>query len=276
MSVALRPRDVTALTPIVDALDAVRARLGEAPVHGVTPSLMLPADADREWIPASRFADGSALPELLAAACLRWPGDPHVAGALAWKSYAYWVTMPVVVGFASARIVPNVAADNVRVRIHGDPPFVELGLIRPEVAQHANDDLLLATLRESLMDRHLELVLDQLHRLVRVGRRTLLGSVASAVCYALLRTREVPPGTSAARILADHVPESAAHVLADHALVPVANAILETLGLADLVAFGPDDAGRLTVARRTCCLAFALPSPRICSGCCIPADRLVR
>ena len=88
-----------------------------------------------------------------------------------------------------------------------------------------------------VFERHLLPVLDQLHDGVRVGRRTLLGSVASAVCYALLRASDVLPGGA----------------------VPAATRSSDALDLADLVDFGPDEHGRLTVARRTCCLAFALP-----------------
>lgn len=260
MVAAVHSGDLTALVPIIRTLDAVRARHGEAPVHGVTRSLMLPrhADASHGWIPATQFANGAAMPELLAAAHERWPGEPHVAGALAWKSYAYWATLPAVVGFAVAGRVPNVAADNMRVRIHGEAPFVEFGLERPEISFGAenpapvDDAALLTTLRETLMERHLDPVLDRFHEVVRVGRRTLLGSVASAVCYALLRASDVLPGSA----------------------VPTAHAILDALDLSDLVDFGPDEQGRLAVHRRTCCLAFALPVPKVCSGCCIPTDRL--
>jgi ferric iron reductase protein FhuF len=41
--------------------------------------------------------------------------------------------------------------------------------------------------------------------------------------------------------------------------------VLAALGVARLVDLSPD--GR--VRRRTCCLAFALPEPKVCDGCCI-------
>jgi ferric iron reductase protein FhuF len=150
------------------------------------------------------------------------------------------VVLPVALGFATVGLVPDMSAGNVLVRMHGRDPFVEIGLIRP---------LITGSLRTSLLDDHLVPVLDRLHEEVRIGRRTLLGSVASAVCHALLRASDILPGTA----------------------VAAAHEILDALGLADLVDFGPDASGRLTVARRTCCLGFALPTPRICAGCCIPA-----
>jgi len=84
-----------------------------------------------------------------------------------------------------------------------------------------------------------------------VGRRTLAGSIASAVCYALQRASDVLPGSAEM----------------------TAAALLDALGMADLVDFGPDAAGRLQVRRRTCCLAFALDTPKICASCVIPQSR---
>jgi ferric iron reductase protein FhuF len=94
-----------------------------------------------------------------------------------------------------------------------------------------------------VLDEHLTPMLDRLHDRTHVGRHTLLGSVASAVCYALVRARDELPGDP----------------IAD------ARALLDALGVADLVELSAD--GR--VRRRTCCLAFALPEPKICDGCCI-------
>jgi ferric iron reductase protein FhuF len=251
--------DATALAPIRDALAMVRSRLGDAPVHGVAADIVV---GDRGgWQPATRLVDGSAMPDLISAAHARWPGEAHVAAALAWKSYAYWTTLPVVIGFAGARRVPAVTASNTLVRVHGSAPFVEVGLAQPDVTMLATDPLavhggrlvaddaeLLAVLRTTLLDEHLLPIMEQFHDRVRVGRRTLLGSVASAVCYALLRASDVLPGPAEV----------------------TASAILDALGLADLVEFGPDGDGRLRVQRRTCCLAFALDAPKICSSCVIP------
>jgi hypothetical protein len=259
MIMAARATDRTPIAPIVRALDAIRAQRGVAAVHNVTPSLVV--DGGDGWLPATRLVDGSALPEFLAVAERRWPAEPHVAAALAWKSYTYGVVLSAAVGYAAARLVPTLSADNVLVRLDGRNPFVEVGLISPQVsglssdrgvATVASDATLLAGMRTSLLDGHLAPMLDQLHDRVRVGHRTLLGSVASAVCHALLRASDILPGTP----------------------VPDARAILDALDLADLVNFGPGEDGRLSVQRHTCCLGFALPTPRICVGCCIPRSRI--
>jgi ferric iron reductase protein FhuF len=237
------------LRPIVDVLDRVRARLGEPPVHGLAPGLVAADGQGDGWIPATALADGSAVGRLLDAAARRWRGDPHVTAALAWKSYAYWITLPIVIGYAAGRVVPDVRPDNVEFQIHGAPPFVALRLIRPDVTTLMGDDALLTELRKGLLDEHLDPMLEQFRTRVNIGRRTLAGSIASAVGYAVARAQpDLPP-----RARTD------------------AGRILEALGVSNLVDLvtGPD--GKVQVQRRTCCLAFALEEPKICSGCVIPA-----
>jgi hypothetical protein len=252
-STGLRAPDVTAVTPIVSVLDAVRSRHGAPSVHGVTRPLIVSATAG--WM----ATDGSAVPAILAAAQHRWPSQPHVSAALAWKSYAYGAMLPSVLGYAAARRIPVGAA---LVRLHGHDPFVEFGLSSTEVIVLATDPAagqpglepvatdaeMLARMRVNLLDRHLLPVLDQFRTEARVGRRTLLGSVASGICHALLRADDVLPGPA----------------------VPTAYAILDAFDLADLVDFAPDASGQLAVNRRTCCLGFALDAPKICTGCCLP------
>jgi ferric iron reductase protein FhuF len=129
-----------------------------------------------------------------------------------------------------------------------------MGMREPLVAVHPDDPLagrpgtvVVADLpryfREILLDGHLSPILEHLHGLVRVGRRTLLGSVASGVAYALVRAGDALPGE----------------------LAGTAGTLLDALGVADLV----DVTEGPAVQRRTCCLAFTLPEPKVCQGCCI-------
>jgi hypothetical protein len=253
---SLLRHSVDGLGPIRDALAGVRARHGDGPTHGVTPTIVVPRLEIPRWHPAAEVTGSAGIDALLHAASVRWPGGPHVAAALAFKSYAYWVTLPAVIGFAAARRVPRVDAANTLARIHGVAPFVEIGLARPELTALTTDPVpgahlvrddaaLLAVLREQLLDRHLAPLADELHTRTRLGRRTLLGSLASAVCYALLRAGDVLPGPAA----------------------PTATKILEALEIADLISLTPDDSGKLQIKRRTCCLEFAAETPRVCAGC---------
>jgi hypothetical protein len=250
MSVLLH---IPELAPILATLDTVRAQRGEAVVHGLAPGLLV--DDPTGWFPATGLADGSALPEVLGAARQRWGAGPAAAAALAWKSYVYWLALPAVVGYAAARRVPDMSAGNVLVRLHVAPPFVEIGLGTARVAVEPGDPLtgrpgvetvtdLPGYLRRTLVDGHLAPLLDQLHGLVRVGRRTLLGSLASGVAYGLTRSAGALPDP----------------------IAPTAATLLAALGVDDLVEITP----QLGVRRRTCCLAFTLPEPKVCTGCCLP------
>ena len=82
---------------------------------------------------------------------------------------------------------------------------------------------------------------------VRIGARTLLGSLSSGVAYAVLRSADVLPGSSAETI----------------------GTLVGALEVDDLIELVPGANGKLDVQRKTCCLAFTLPQPKVCAGCCI-------
>ena len=240
------------LAPVRSVLDAMRARHGIEVVRGLVPGLVVHDPVG--WLPATRLADGSALPEVLSAARRRWGGSRHASAALAWKSYTYWVALPAVVGYALTRRVPDMSPEQVLVRPHGEAPFLEIGLRSPALAVLPDDPLagapgvrvvtdLAGFLRGTLLDAHLSPVLDRLREHVRLGRRTLLGSLASGAAHGVLRARSAVPGRPAA----------------------TAQEVLSVLGVDDLVEITPE----LAVQRRTCCLAFTLPQPKICQGCCL-------
>lgn len=257
---ASEPVALAPLAPINAVLHEMRLRLGDAATHGVYPGLQAPGASD--GVPASALIDGSRLPDLLDAAKQRWGAAPHAAAALAWKAYTYWLLLPAVVGYGAARRVPLPRPADVIVRFDDHQPFLTIGYRRSPVgvlpsdpiAGQAgaivlpDDDALLAALRETLFDAHLDPLLEAIRARVNVGRRTLLGSVASGVAYGIARGLPHPD------------PETAQDLVA-------------ALGVADLVDLTPAADGGVEVWRRTCCLAFTLPEPKICSGCCIrPRD----
>ncbi len=260
MTVAARLTALAPLGPVLDALTAVGARY---PVHGLAPGLTVD-DLDG-WTPATALLTNPSDPldQLLWAAQRRWDAAPHVAAALAWKSYVYWVALPAVLGYATARRVPLLDAAHVAVRYASHQPFLQLGLSCPTVLVLPNDPLaaspppgvcvvpdnaaLLAGLRDSLLDGHLLPLADRIHDRVRVGRRTLLGSLASGVGHALSRLGEALQVST----------------------LDTATDLLSTWDVADLVELTEQPGCGLDVQRRTCCLAFATPQPRICAGCCI-------
>jgi hypothetical protein len=234
---------------------------GRYPVHGLVPGLYLADHAG--WTPASEIVHGDAFDDMLAAAGRRWETSPHVAAALAWKCYSYWTSLPALLGYATARRVPLLEPSQVLIKFGDRQPFLRAGLANPDVAVLPGDPLatlglpgvrvvrdeaaLLEALRSSLVDAHLAPIVDRIHGRLHLGTRTLWGSLASGVAHCVSRS-------------ADVLPEPA---------LDVAHELLDALDLAGLVDLTPGESGRLEVRRRTCCLAFALPEPRICRGCVI-------
>ena len=247
------------LAPVTATLRAMFGTSTELP--GLAPDLL--ASGDHDWTPAARLAD-ERLPELLESARRRWHGQPHAVAALAWKAYTYWLALPAVLGWASARRVPLLTGRDVLFHFDDPRPLITLGLRadipvavlpgdpialsgHPGVRVVPDEDALLEELRRSLLDEHLKPLLEAIHGMVRLGRRALLGSLSSGVAYAVLRSADVLPGSSA----------------------DIIDTLLRTLGVEDLIELVPGPDGRLDVQRKTCCLAFTLPEPRICRGCCI-------
>jgi hypothetical protein len=251
------------LTPIRDILRHMANRRDIPSMQGIAPDLTV-TDLTG-WVSATELASGDALDELLGAAQQRWRAAPHAAAALAWKCYSYWLSLPAVLGYATARRVPLLRPGGVVLQWSTTQPFLRLGLTTVEVAVLPSDPILvhgahpgvrvvphenalLDEMRTSLMDEHLTPILGHIRSRLHLGRRTLWGSLASGVAHGLSRAADVIPGPT----------------------LEIAEEVLSSLRIADLVDLAPrpDDAG-LTVQRKTCCLAFTLPEPKICSGCCI-------
>ncbi|MDP9798651.1 hypothetical protein J2S43_007163 [Catenuloplanes nepalensis] len=256
-----RPAPAEPFAPITATL---RAAFGTAyPLPSLLPGL-LAHRRPNDWISGADLIAGDALPTMLGAARRLWHAQPHAAAALAWKHYTYWVALPAVVGWAGARRVPLLRPADTLIRVDDSAPLLRVGLApstevavlpgdplaaggHPGVRVAADEADLLAMLRGSLLDEHLTPLLDRLRGHARVGARTLLGSLASGVAQGVLRTADVLPGRAVDSI----------------------ETLLAALDVADLVDLVPEADGRLTVQRRTCCLAFTLPAPKVCSGCCI-------
>nr|WP_176737928.1 IucA/IucC family C-terminal-domain containing protein [Micromonospora inyonensis] len=254
------PRAVVA--PLAPVTTTLRAMFGTDDLPGLAPGLLV--DDEYGWSPATTLVDGTHLPALLTAAAHRWGGTPHACAALAWKSYSYWAALPAVLGWASARRVPLLDPADVLLHFEDHRPLVTLGLRRsttvavlptdplalaapPEVRVVADEAELLKLLRASLLDAHLDPLIRAIQAEVRIGARTLLGSVASGVAHGILRAADALPGSA----------------------VESVDTVLGALGVRDLVDLVPGASGQPTVQRRTCCLAFTLPKPKYCQGCCV-------
>jgi hypothetical protein len=260
------------LSPVVATLRDIETRHGVTALHGLAPGLVV--DDSTGWVPATALRS-EGLTDLLDAAKQRWSAQPHAAAALAWKCYVYWVTLPALVGYAGAHRVPLPRPEDVLVRYSDQQPFLKVALHRPTLAVLASDPLaryprpgivvcaddaaLLAELRRVVVDEHLTPLMDAIRERVHLGRRTLWGSLASGVAHGFARAADTiwPRWNAAANA-------RPAPVLA------MIDEMLRAFDVADLVDVRFDPAtAKLAIDRRTCCLAFTLPKPKICTGCCI-------
>lgn len=247
--------------PLRSAADRVERRHGPHPLRGLRPWLDGAASPEGVDLPGSALADGSRVGELLADSARLWGGSPHASAALAWKTYCYWVLVPAVLGYVSARRVPLLEADNFVFTISEDEPMFSARQIRPRFAVLGDDPMagapgvqtvageeaLLERMRASLFEGHLDPVLEAIRREVRIGRRTLLGSLASGIAYATANC------SSASREPAE----------------VIAKNLLEAFDVAELVDIATDEHGRLAYQRHTCCLAFTIDGCGTCSTCCV-------
>ncbi|GAA3298327.1 hypothetical protein Dvina_52135 [Dactylosporangium vinaceum] len=259
MTALISREGVEPLRPVVATLTALQNRHGKDSLQGLAPGLV--ADDGPQW----RLAADLDVADLLDTAAGRWSAQPHAAAALAWKCYSYWCSLPAVLGFAASRRVPLMTPDHVLVRYQEPRPFLTLALRAPVTAVLATDPIvatdapgllivedereLLGVLRRSLVVAHLDPLLDEFRRHARIGRRTLWGSVASGIAYGLSRAADSLPGPT----------------------LDIANRLLAALDAEDLVDLTPRAGGGVDIQRRTCCLAFTLPTPKVCTTCCIRA-----
>jgi hypothetical protein len=253
--------ELTGTHPLAPVTATLHAMFGGVQVRALAPGLIVPEQPG--WSPAAELT-GPGLSSLLESAGRRWKAQPHAAAALAWKAYTYWLALPAVLGWASARRVPLITAGNVMMSFDDPDVMITLG-VRPEtpvavlpsdplalsghpgVVVVADEAALLGEFRRVLLDEHLSPLLAELHRRVRLGKRPLLGSLASGVAYGVLRSADITPGSSAESI----------------------DLLLGALGIRDLIELTPTATGELEVQRKTCCLAFTMPASKLCPGCCI-------
>lgn len=251
------------LAPVTAVLQSMSGS-GQQP--GLAPGLLVRDETG--WVPATRLLDGSQLPDLLEYGRRRWKASAHAAASLAWKSYSYWLTMPAALGWTSARRVPLLYPTDVLVHLGNQPPELAIGLRRSvtvavlasdPLAQHGSprpavmrdEAAMLTVLRESVLDTHLHPLARAIQTRVRVGTRVLFGSLSCSIADGLLRSAGMLP-----RATADEI-----------------STLLHALGIDHLIDLVPGGTGALMVRRRTCCLAFTLPEPKVCAGCCLRVHR---
>lgn len=258
----LLPEPIHALRAVADR---VEQEVSAHPLAGVRAWLDGNPSEDAIGFRGAELAAGERIEELMGTAAALWGGSAHANAALAWKTYCYWTLAPVVLGYLAGRRVPVMDAANTVFSVSDEAPMFSVRQIRPRFltlphdpcASHpdvevvANEGVLLERLRATVFDAHLLPVLEAFLARVRVGRRTLMGSVASGLAYAVASIAQVVPDP-------------------DETL---AKTLLDAFGVSDLVDISTDEAGRLVYQRRTCCLALTIDGNGTCSTCCVRTER---
>ncbi|GAA4075122.1 hypothetical protein [Nonomuraea soli] len=144
-------------------------------VLGVVPSLVI--EPDETWTPVSAMP----LDDLIQQTADRWGAPRHVGAALFWKTYSYWHTMPMAVGWALDGQVPVMRFDDTWFKV--SPAGVTVGATA--VTWTDVDGI-----RPALLESQ-EPLIKRISTLARVGERTLWGSTAEAFAHPL---RDQVPG----------------------------------------------------------------------------------
>ncbi|WP_182875984.1 (2Fe-2S)-binding protein [Microbispora sp. H10670] len=253
-------------------------------VLGVLPGLV--ADDSPGWIPAADLVREpyEILLTFVDETAARWNAPRHVAAALLWKTYGYWHTMPMVLGWALHRRVPvmrledtlvkpsaagiTVAASRLTVAVLPDDPAagtvtgIPTGTTATAMAVGGTTaGTMAATLAAPVSGPSGTVVVEDLAAVIRAaildGQRPFVQALS-----AVARVGE--------RTLWGSTAEAVAHPLL--ALGPYAEAarLLEEIGPPVAGLLAPDGDG---YRRRTCCLWITLPDADPCSTCCVPAAR---
>jgi hypothetical protein len=165
------------LTELLERLAA-----GRGGVIGVEPKLVI--DPDESWTPVSELVREpyTLLGELVDATAARWNAPRHVGAALLWKTYSYWHTMPLALGWALDGRIP--------VMRLADTYFKEseagMTIAATDVTWASGTEAIGDVLAESQAP-----LIKVLSGMAKVGERTLWGSTAEAFAHPLT---QVMPG----------------------------------------------------------------------------------
>ena len=165
---------------LTELLDRMAAERGG--VLGVEPKLVI--DPDESWTPVTELVREpyTLLGQLVDTTAARWNAPRHVGAALLWKTYSYWHTMPLALGWALDGRIP--------VMRLADTYFKEseagITIAATDVRWAADAEAIGDVLAESQAP-----LVKVLSAMAKVGERTLWGSTAEAFAHPLT---QVMPG----------------------------------------------------------------------------------
>lgn len=153
-----------------------RAAAERGGVLGVEPGLVI--EPDQTWTAVADLVREpyTQLGELVDETAARWNAPRHVGAALFWKTYGYWHTMPMALGWALDGRVPIMKLADTYVK--RSEAGVTVAATRVSWTRGA--DAIAGALAESQLP-----LVEALSSMARVGPRTLWGSTAEAFAHPL-------------------------------------------------------------------------------------------
>ncbi|MFI7418921.1 hypothetical protein [Nonomuraea sp. NPDC049684] len=145
-------------------------------VIGVEPGLVI--DPDESWTAAADLVREpyTLLEGLVAQTAARWNAPRHVGAALFWKTFCYWQTLPMALGWALDGRIPVMRLADTYFKVSDAGVTIAAGRVSWGTG--------VEPIRESLAEAQQPLV-KAISALAKVGERTLWGSTAEAFAHPL-------------------------------------------------------------------------------------------
>lgn len=145
-------------------------------VIGVEPGLVI--EPDESWTAAAELVREpyTLLEEQIAQTAGRWNAPRHVGAALFWKTYGYWHSLPLALGWALDGRIPIMRLSDTYFKV--SEAGVTIAACRVSWGTGVE------AIRESLADAQRPLV-ETISAMAKVGERTLWGSTAEAFAHPL-------------------------------------------------------------------------------------------
>ncbi|MFI9592321.1 hypothetical protein [Nonomuraea sp. NPDC052265] len=146
-------------------------------VIGVEPGLVI--DPDESWTPAADLVREpyTLLEDLVAQTAARWNAPRHVGAALFWKTFGYWHSLPMALGWALDGRIPVMRLADTYFKVSDAGVTIAAGRVSWGTG--------VEPIRESLAEAQQPLV-KAIGALAKVGERTLWGSTAEAFAHPLV------------------------------------------------------------------------------------------
>jgi hypothetical protein len=149
---------------------------GRGGVFGVVPALVI--EPDESWTAVTELLRGpyALLDELITQTAARWNAPHHVGAALFWKTFGYWHTLPMALGWALDGRVPVMRLADTYFKV--SDAGVTIAATRVTWTSGAR------AIGDALAESQSPLI-QAIGSLAKVGERTLWGSTAEAFAHPL-------------------------------------------------------------------------------------------